>query len=128
MNSIAMSCGPASPMWATRRDAAANAAAHCSKTAGSHSWPCACEARGPTQVVSHVCRRCLAGRHPWRGVAWRGRGRGVGWCGVGWGGAGRGGVGQGGVGWRGVAWHGMVWCGVACGVWRVAWHDVVLCS
>ena len=48
MNSVLMSCGPASPRWATRRDGKVIAANHCSRTAEYHSWPCTREARGPT--------------------------------------------------------------------------------
>ena len=65
MNCVPMSCGPASPRWAVRRDGVAMAAAHYSKTARSHNWPSTCEACGPTYVMSHECRRCLAGRHSW---------------------------------------------------------------
>ena len=48
MNSVPMSYGPVSPIWAARRDGVAIAADHCSRTVQSHSWPCTCEARGPT--------------------------------------------------------------------------------
>ena len=48
MNFVPMLCGPISPMWAVHKDGVAIAAAHCSKTGGSHSWPYTCEARGPT--------------------------------------------------------------------------------
>ena len=65
MYSVPRSCGPAIPMCAACKDGLAMAAAHCSRTAGLHNWPCTREARGPTYTVSQVCRRWRAGRHSW---------------------------------------------------------------
>ena len=48
-------CGPAGPRWAVHKDGVVMATAHCSKMSGSHSWPCTCEAHGPTYVqVAHA--------------------------------------------------------------------------
>ena len=48
MNSVPMSCGPASPIWAACMGGVVIAADHCSRTAESHIWRRTCEACGPT--------------------------------------------------------------------------------
>ena len=58
MNSVPVlrSCGPASSICAIRMAGFAMAADHCSRTTGTHNWPCTWDARGPTYVLSHVWR------------------------------------------------------------------------
>ena len=49
------------PLCAAHRDGVAVADDHHSRTAKSHSWPCGCNACGPTRVLSHVRKHCQAG-------------------------------------------------------------------
>ena len=57
-----MLSGPAVPIWAACKDGVATGANHCSRRAGSHSWPSTFEACAPPKVVSNICRGSQAGR------------------------------------------------------------------
>ena len=48
MNSVLNVWGPEQSMWAYFTEGVCSAAAHCSKTTGSHSWTRTGAARGPT--------------------------------------------------------------------------------
>ena len=52
MNSVPMSCGPASPICAGRINGVAMATGHCSRTTGSHNWPCTCDAQAPHRYLA----------------------------------------------------------------------------
>ena len=65
MNSVPSVWGPEHSMWARCMEGVSNAAAHCSKTAGSHSWLCIDTARLPTFWSNHSASRWRAGLHSW---------------------------------------------------------------
>ena len=65
MNSVPRVWGPEHYMWARCMEGVRNAAAHCSKTAGSHSWLRTDTARLPTFWSSHSASRRRVGPHLW---------------------------------------------------------------
>ena len=62
-NSVPSAWGPVHSRWASYMEGVRRAAAHCSSTAGSHSWWRTGAARGPTFWSSHAASRRRAGPH-----------------------------------------------------------------
>ena len=65
MNSVPSAWGPEHSMWARCIEGVCKASAHCSSTAGSHSWWRTGAARVPTFWSSHAASRRRAGSHSW---------------------------------------------------------------